>query len=69
MKFMAELKEKFSESAIREIIAQKEISGADLNEIRNELDVAIEKYYQKKSRRRFPKMIPAPAVYKHCINL
>ena len=43
-----ELREKIDQSKrIAEIIAQKEISGADLNEIRNKLDVSIEHISQE----------------------
>jgi len=43
-----ELREKIDQSKrIAEIIAQKEISGADLNEIRNKLDVSIEHIAQE----------------------
>ena len=45
---MAELKAKISQNQrIREILSRQEISGADLKEIRNELDVAIEKIHQE----------------------
>ena len=44
----AELKEKIAQSQrIKEILARQEISGTDLQEIRNELGVAIEKIHQE----------------------
>lgn len=44
----AELKEKIAQSRrIKEILARQEISGTDLQEIRNELGVAIEKIHQE----------------------
>jgi len=49
LKFVtAELKAKIPQNQrIREILSRQEISGADLKEIRNELDVAIEKIHQE----------------------